>query len=371
MSTLVSRVPLSVLDLVPISSGSSSREAIANTIDLARQAEAQGYSRYWLAEHHLNPGVAGSSPHIVAALVGVATSTIRVGTAATILGNYSPVKVAEDSGTLAAALGDRFDLGLGRSGAAPVAPVLPAETHDRWVDGLLIPAARQLDYAGPRFTLSGRLLGRTPGDGDDFERRVDEILAFFAGSYESEEGIAATVTPAEGANVQVWLHGSTASVSARLAGQRGLPFGANYHVAGSFVLDAVAEYRAHFRPSDRLAAPHVIVSVDVVVGADDETARELAAGYASWVLSIRSGNGAILYPTPEEADEHVFTPEQRLAVADRLRTRVVGSPATVVAQLERLQRATGADELLITTITHAHADRVNSYRLLAEEWLTR
>ena len=182
MRTLDSRVPLSVLDLVPISSGSSSREAIANTIDLARQAEAQGYSRYWLAEHHLNPGVAGSSPHIVAALVGVATSTIRVGTAATILGNYSPVKVAEDSGTLAAALADRFDLGLGRSGAAPVAPVSPAETHDRWVDGLLIPAARQLDYAGPRFTLSGRLHGRTPGDGDDFARQVDDILAFFAGS---------------------------------------------------------------------------------------------------------------------------------------------------------------------------------------------
>ena len=397
------RVPLSVLDLVPIAAGSDSGEALRRSIDLAQRAEALGYARYWLAEHHLNPGVAGAAPHTFLGILAASTERIRVGTAATILGNYEPLQVAEALGTVAALWPGRVDLGLGRSGfpppdaattgpsftpdAAPVVPAVPAvppsarraeptepatqptpDPGNTVVDGLVVPPARPFRFDRARFALQGRLLGRVPGDAARFAGDVDDLRAFFAGGY-AGDGIPVTVHPAEGTDVQLWVHGSTAGESARLAGRLGLRYGANYHVAPSGVLESVEEYRAHFRPSAELDRPQVIVSVDVVVGETDAEAHRLAAGYAEWVLSIREGQGAVPYPRPEDA-----TPDDRLgaaelaAVQDRLDTRFVGSPATVVARLETLQRVTGADELLVTTITHDHERRVASYRLLAEAW---
>jgi alkanesulfonate monooxygenase SsuD/methylene tetrahydromethanopterin reductase-like flavin-dependent oxidoreductase (luciferase family) len=114
----------------------------------------------------------------------------------------------------------------------------------------------------------------------------------------------------------------------------------------------------------------VAVSADVVVGPDDESAQRLAAGYGRWVLSVRSGEGAIEFPSPEEASRHRWTDEERVLVSDRVDTQFVGGPDTVVAGLERLVASTGADELVVTTITHDHADRVRSYELLAKEWGT-
>lgn len=377
------RVPLSVLDLSPFSSGFRPRDGVLNTLDLAQRAEEFGYQRFWLAEHHANPGIAGSAPHVVAGLIAASTSHIRVGTAATILANYKPIQIAESAGLIASVFDGRFDLGLGRSGSPAKraksedgAQADPAEDSaevlgNRIVDGLVIPLPRIPQFDEARFAVQARLLGRTDGDGDEdaFEAEVDDILSFLRGDYVSGEGVAILATPAhDSAGLQVWIHGSTAGPSARLAGRKGLPFGANYHVAGSFVLEAIAEYRATFVPSAELAAPHVIVSVDVVVGETDEAADELAAGYAEWVLSIRQGQGAIPFPTPDEARARAWTDAERAAVQDRVDTRFVGSPETVVAKLETLQRVTGADELLITTITHDHSDRVASYRLLAEAW---
>jgi alkanesulfonate monooxygenase SsuD/methylene tetrahydromethanopterin reductase-like flavin-dependent oxidoreductase (luciferase family) len=137
------------------------------------------------------------------------------------------------------------------------------------------------------------------------------------------------------------------------------------------VIDAVEAYRAAFRPSAELERPYVSVSADVVVADDDATARQLASGYAPWVRSIRTGAGAITYPTPAEAAALEWTDEERDLVQDRVDTQLVGSPASVVEQLDRLQEATGADELAITTITHQHEDRVRSYQLLAKEWFAR
>uniref|UniRef100_UPI0013598DEE LLM class flavin-dependent oxidoreductase n=1 Tax=Agromyces humi TaxID=1766800 RepID=UPI0013598DEE len=183
------------------------------------------------------------------------------------------------------------------------------------------------------------------------------------------DGIPVTVQPAEGSGVQVWIHGSTAGESARIAGRLGLRYGANYHVAPSGVIESLAEYRAHFQPSAELERPHTIVSVDVVVAETDAAARRLAAGYAEWVLSIREGQGAVPYPSPEHAlPDAELGAIELAAVQDRLDTRFVGSPETVVGLLETLQRVTGADELLVTTITHDHEARVASYRLLAEAW---
>ncbi len=137
------------------------------------------------------------------------------------------------------------------------------------------------------------------------------------------------------------------------------------------MLEAVEGYRAAFRPSAELSRPYVAVSADVVVGPDEATARELATGYGLWVRSIRSGEGAIPFPAPEEARKHTWTDADRELVADRVDTQFVGSPGQVADGLELLQEAAGADELIITTITHDHADRVRSYELLAAEWHRR
>jgi luciferase family oxidoreductase group 1 len=166
----------------------------------------------------------------------------------------------------------------------------------------------------------------------------------------------------------VWILGSSGGESAAVAGARGLRFAANYHVSPATVLEAVEGYRTAFRPSAKLAAPHVAVSADVVVADDEATARELAEGYGPWVRSIRTGEGAIPYPTPDEARARPWTAEDDALVRDRLDTRFVGTPAQVADHLEVLRDATDADELVITTITHDHADRVHSFELLAREW---
>lgn len=177
--------------------------------------------------------------------------------------------------------------------------------------------------------------------------------------------------PGEGADLQVWILGSSAGISAQVAGASGLRFAANYHVSPATVLEAAEGYRAAFKPSAELDRPYVSVSADVVVAEDEDTARELATGYGLWVRSIRSGEGAIPFPTPDEARAHRWSAADRELVADRTETQFVGSPESVADRLEVLRDATGADELLITTITHDHTDRVRSYELLAEEWSRR
>lgn len=382
-----SHVPLSVLDLSPVPAGQSAGDALRNSVDLAVAAENLGYRRFWLAEHHLNPGVAGSAPHVLSALVAAATNSIRVGTAATILGNYRPLQVAENVGTLAAVFPDRLDLGFGRSGqpgnppgearteGTTAAPAEGAEAGTRVVDGLLVPAARRLfNSVLPRkFRLQAELLGREPGDADNFESDVQDVIGFFSGDYRTRHGEEILVAPARGTTPQFWIHGSTAGPSARLAGKLGLPFGANYHVSPSTVLDSVAEYRAHFKPSAALAEPYVTVSADVLVAGDEQTARTLGAGYAAWVHSIRTGQGAIPYPTPRDGarlDGEAAAPESGAPelIRDRVETRFVGTPRQVRDGLEALQRATGAQELLITTIAHDHPERLRSYELLADAW---
>jgi luciferase family oxidoreductase group 1 len=197
------------------------------------------------------------------------------------------------------------------------------------------------------------------------------VLSLLAGTYKSAEGEEAHVVPGEGADLQVWILGSSGGESAQVAGSRGLRFAANYHVSPATVLEAVEGYRDTFVPVAELGRPHVSVSADVVVADTTEAARELAAGYGPWVRSIRMAEGAIRYPTPAEARRHPWSEADRDLVADRVDTRFVGTASEVADDLERLRDATGADELIITTITHDHADRVRSYQLLADEWSGR
>jgi len=370
--------PLGILDLVPISSGSTASQALRNSIDLARQAEAFGYARYWFAEHHLNPGVAGTSPAVVLALTAAATSTIRLGSGAVQLGHRTALSTVEEFGLLDALHPGRFDLGLGRSGGKPPAsakPVRPTETPvtDGYTpNGLRIPARFDVSalLASPRLVLHQRLLRQPNAEAQDYAEQIDDILALIAGTY-TADGVEAHVVPGEGADLQVWILGSSGGVSAEVAGANGLRFAANYHVSPATVVEAAEGYRAAFTPSGELDEPYVSVSADVVVAEDEGRARELATGYGLWVRSIRSGRGAIPFPTPEEARTHEWTDEDRRLVEDRVETQFVGTPEQVADQLETLRDATGADELLVTTITHGHADRVASYRLLAQEWARR
>ncbi|MFK0019076.1 LLM class flavin-dependent oxidoreductase [Streptomyces sp. NPDC090798] len=375
----MSDIPLGVLDLVPISSGSTATEALRNSIDLARQAERFGYARHWFAEHHLNPGVAGTSPAVVLALTASATSTIRLGSGAVQLGHRTALSTVEEFGLIDALHPGRLDLGLGRSGGRPPGvPITPLPTATPVVDGrapngLRIPPRFSFEHllGSPRIALQRTLLQQPDARSQDYGEQIDDILALLAGTYRSADGVEAHVVPGEGADVQVWILGSSGGESATVAGRNGLRFAANYHVSPATVLEAAEGYRAAFQPSDVLDKPYVSVSADVVVAEDDETARELATGYGLWVRSIRNAEGAIEFPTPKEARAHVWSDTDRALVADRVETQFVGSPGHVADRLEQLQEATGADELLITTITHGHADRVRSYELLAEEWRRR
>ncbi|MEU4516567.1 LLM class flavin-dependent oxidoreductase [Nonomuraea wenchangensis] len=385
---------LSILDLAPVVSGGTVARALRDTIDLARRAEGFGYRRYWLAEHHFAPGVASSAPAVLIALVAAATSTIRVGSGAVQLGHQTPLSVVEQFGLIDALHPGRIDLGIGRSGqrraelAAEASTGGPRATEpaaapqpDRRatqasagpppepraggvVDGLLIPPP--FDYSRlaqhPHLAHAATLLQQPGARTPDFAGQIDDVLAFLAGTHEVR------AVPGDGADLEVWILGSSGGQSAQVAGERGLPFAANYHVSPSSVLEAVTAYREAFKPSATLAEPYVMVSADAVVAADEARARELAKGYDLWVRSIRTGAGAIPYPSAAEADAHVWTGDDRALVQDRLDTRFVGSPGQVADGLRVLRRVTGADELLVTTITHDHEDRVRSYELLADAW---
>jgi alkanesulfonate monooxygenase SsuD/methylene tetrahydromethanopterin reductase-like flavin-dependent oxidoreductase (luciferase family) len=371
--------PLAVLDLVPISSGSSPAQALRNSIDLAQRAERLGYTRYWFAEHHLNPGVAGTSPAVVLALTAAATSTIRIGSGAVQLGHRTALATVEEFGLVDALHPGRLDLGLGRSGGRPrgsgKAGSSPprAKVNTTTPNGLVIPPRYNPAHllGTPRFRMQKDLLQLPGAQSQDYTEQVGDVLALLRGTYKSPDGVEAHVIPGEGAQLQVWILGSSGGESAEVAGHNGLRFAANYHVSPATVIEAADGYRASFRPSQELAQPYVSVSADVVVAHDEPAARELATGYGLWVRSIRTGEGAIPFPTPDEARAHVWSEADRELVADRVDTQFVGTAAQVADQLEVLQEATGADELIVTTITHDHADRVRSYELLAAEWQHR
>lgn len=372
----MSRIPLGVLDLIPIPSGSTAADALHHSIDLARQTERFGYARYWFAEHHLNPGVAGSSPAVVLALTASATTSIRIGSGAVQLGHRTALSTVEEFGLIDALHPGRLDLGLGRSAGPPAPRPAGWEPFEGYTpNGLRIPPRFSFAHllGHPNVALHQKLLNLPGARPQDYAEQVEDVLALLRGEYRSAEGIAARAVPGEGADVEVWILGSSGGQSAETAGRHGLRFAANYHVTPATVLEAAEGYRAAFKPSAVLERPYLSVSADVVVAPDDAAARELAAGYAPWVRSIRTAEGAIPFPTPDEARALTagWSQADHALVADRVETQFVGSPRTVADHLERLQEATGADELLITTVTHDHADRVRSYRLLAEEWSRR
>ncbi|OBH20064.1 luciferase [Mycobacterium sp. E1715] len=365
--------PLSILDLSPITAGCDPATALRNTIDLAQHAERWGYKRYWLAEHHF-VAVASSSPAVLIGQIAAATDHIRVGSAAVQIGHTTPIAVVESFGILDALYPDRIDMGLGRSGqrrteAAASPPAASPSAPRLWTDveGIVIPAPFDPTalMKSDRMRAQASVLAQPCAQPADFGEQIDAIEALLDGTY-SVDGHELHAVPGERAQLTPWIFGSTRGQSADVAGARGLPFVASYHITPGTALDAIAAYRDAFRPSARLDRPYVVVSADVVVAEDSATARHLAAGYGRWVHSIRSGQGAIPYPDPDLCEP--LTDDELELVADRTATQFVGNPDEVADRLELLRRVSGADELVITSVTHRHTDRLRSHELIAKRW---
>jgi len=320
-------VPLSVLDLVPVSDGSTATAALRASTALARRADELGFRRYWLAEHHGMPGVASSSPAVLIAHLAAATERIRVGSGGVMLPNHQPLVVAEQFGTLEALHPGRIDLGVGR------APGTDQRT------------ARALRR------------GTDPMGADDFPDQLAELAGYFRG-----DGDVLAV-PAAGNAPRMWLLGSS-GYSAQVAALLGLPFAFAHHFSGHNTLAALELYRERFRPSALLERPYAMVAASVLTADTDERARRLAMPGALQFLRLRQGNPGLV-PTVREAEEHPYTPLERRFVDDRLDSQIIGSPTTVLDGVRELVERTAADELMVVTGTHDGADRLRSYELLA------
>ncbi|MFD9892784.1 LLM class flavin-dependent oxidoreductase [Amycolatopsis sp. NPDC059027] len=325
----VSGVPLSVLDLSPVVSGGDVGTALRNSIDLAKVAEGLGFQRYWLAEHHNMPGIASSATVVLMSHVATATERIRVGSGGIMLPNHAPLIVAEQFGTLEAFHPGRIDLGIGR------APGTDQRTA--------------LALRGP-----GGL------SAENFPQQLGELLAYF--EHSDTRGVNAVT--AEGNRPPVWLLGSS-GFSAQLAGRLGLPFSFAHHFAAENTIPAVRLYRENFQPSEVLDKPYVMLGASVFAADTDERARFIAGPSGLTFLSLRRGR-PIPLPTPEEAAEYPYTEIDRVFLEDRFSSSIIGSPETVRKGLEQLLADTDADELMITTMTHAHEDRVRSYEIVAD-----
>ncbi len=308
--------------------------------------------------------------------IAAATKRIRVGSAAVQLSHTTAAAVVESFGMLDAFYPGRIDLGLGRSGQRRVVRTKdptrearkPQPPRDwREVDGVVIPPPFDLrallDSDRLRATMS--ILQQPEAVAPDFAEQVGDIIAMLAGTYQVD-GFDVHAVPGAGAALTPWVFGSSKGPSARLAGALGLPFVASYHLTPATALEAIDTYRDAFVPSAALSRPYVVVSADIVVADDTATARHLAASYGHWVYSIRVGGGAMPYPGPKDCGP--LSAEQLAVVNDRIATQFVGNPDEVAERLHALQRATGAHELVVTSVTYRHSDRLRSHELIAKRW---
>jgi len=324
--------PLSILDLAPVVEGATTRDALLNSLDLVKLADDLGYARYWVAEHHNMEGVASSATAVLIGQLAAASSRIRVGAGGIMLPNHAPLTIAEQFGTLAELFPDRIDLGLGR-----------APGTDR-------PTMRALR----------RSLDSSGGE-DAFPNDVLELQSYLAP--EPHDAVVRAV-PGQGTEVPIWLLGSSL-YSAQLAAHLGLPFAFASHFAPEMLMQALAIYRATYRPSARHPKPHAMVGLNVVVAPTDEEARFLFTSAQQRFLGMVRGRRGKL-PPPVASMDSMWSPAERLQVERMLSEAVVGSPETVRAGLAATAERTGADEFIVACAVHDHAARRRSYELLAQ-----
>jgi luciferase family oxidoreductase group 1 len=330
--------PLSVLDISPVPSGSSSSDALRNTLDLAKLADALGYSRYWLAEHHNTALIASTSPEVMIGHVADVTERMRVGSGGIMLPNHSALKVAETFRVLEALHPGRVDLGVGR---APGTDSLTA---------LALRRSREAVYS------------------DDFPEQLAELMAFFGDEFPANHPYQKVrAMPDDVETPEVWLLESS-DFSAQLAASAGLRFAFAHHIQPEPAVHALQFYRENFKPSKYLDLPHSMIAVSAICAETDEKARELAAPAELTMLRFRQGGRMGKLASVAEAQAYPYTAEERAAIREIHLRMTVGSPATVKAKLMTLAEQGAADEIMVTTIVHEHQDRRRSYELLAEEF---
>jgi luciferase family oxidoreductase group 1 len=321
-------VPVSILDLVPVILGETPREALRKSLELAQHAEAFGYKRYWVAEHHNMTGIASAATSVVIGYLAGGTSTIRVGSGGIMLPNHSPLVIAEQFGTLESLYPGRIDLGLGR------APGTDSRTL--------------------------RALRRDPTREHSFPQDVAELQRFLA---PAESGQSVRAVPGAGTEVPIWILGSS-TFGAELAAQLGLPYAFASHFAPDALLVALDVYRKNFRPSKQLDHPYAMVGVNVVAADTDEEARRLFTTTQQSFTNLVRGAGGQLQPPIENIDDY-WTAAEKHHASHMLKYSIVGSRETVRRGLEDFVALTKADELMIVCSLYDHAARVRSYQIVA------
>ena len=318
-----------LLDLVPVVEGGTVAGALANAADLARDAEALGYTRYWVAEHHGMTGIASAATAVVIGHVAAATSHIRVGAGGIMLPNHAPLQIAEQFGTLDALFPGRIDLGLGRA-----------------------PGSDQRVARAIRRTLDS--------DPNAFPRDVLELQSYFTD--DGQTGIRAT--PGAGADVPLWILGSSL-FGAQLAAMLGLPYAFASHFAPDALDEALRLYRRDFRPSAQLARPYAMAGFNVFAADTDEEAELLASSQQQSFVALRTGNPRQL-PPPVQGYRAGLGAQGNAILDHVLQCSAVGSPATVARGLASFVGRTGVDEVMIASAIYDHGARKRSLAIAAE-----
>ncbi len=321
--------PLSVLDLAPIVEGSDARQALLNTLELAPHADAWGYTRYWLAEHHNMPGIASAATSVVIGQVARATSTIRVGAGGVMLPNHAPLVIAEQFGTLAALFPGRIDLGLGRA-----------------------PGTDQQTAYALRRTLAG--------GGDAFPQDVLELQHYFK---EPEPDQAIRAVPGAGLNVPIWILGSSL-YGAQLAAALGLPYAFASHFAPAALMPAIEIYRERFEPSEQLDKPYVMLGMNVIAADTEDEARFLKTSVLQSFVNRSKGQRGKLPPPVDGYEEQLSLPERKM-LDKALSCSATGAADTVEREISAFVEKTDADEIMITCNIHDFAKRLRSFELVA------
>ena len=328
--------PLSVLDLSPVPAGSTGSQALQNTVDLAGHAEALGYHRYWLAEHHSTPGLSSSAPEIMIAHIAAATRKIRVGAGGIMLPNHSPLRVAEAFRVLSALHPDRIDLGIGR---APGAGAAATWALRRSADAMEA----------------------------DLPALLTEMSAYVDGGLPADHPLAGVrALPDDAPLPPIWILGSSRE-SAALAAALGTGYAFAHFLGPRRAAEAMGHYREAFTPSGTFAEPHAILAVSAFCADDAGEAKELAWPLALSVIRMRSGRADDLAP-PADAAAHEYTPRERSQLERFWRAQVIGDPEGLCSRLSELVADTRADEVMVMTSTWDHAARRRSYELLANSW---
>ncbi len=322
-------IPLSILELVRVTQGTDARGALDNARDLAAHAEAWGYRRIWVAEHHNMPGIASAATSVVLAHLAAGTTTIRVGEGGIMLPNHAPYVIAEQFGTLARLFPGRIDLGLGRA-----------------------PGTDQITL---------HALRRPPEAAETFPRDVLELQAFLA---PAAPGQRIQAVPAAGTEVPLWILGSS-HFGAMLAAELGLPYSFASHFAPDLLIPALEIYRSRFKPSAQLDRPYAMVGVNIIAADSDAAARRLATTQQMSFANIFRGARGLSQP-PIDDIESYWSPMEKAQAKRMLARSIVGSPGTVRAGMEALVAETGADELIVVSDIYEHRARLRSFELIAE-----